>query len=176
MALTLIATPGAEDANTYATKAEASAVGGYLESRLFVTNWTNATAGDRNIALVQATRLLDDWFDWNGKIADSDQALRWPRYSVEDCDGVDIDSDIIPQFLIDATSELALHLLQSTDVLGAPDTLGYSRIKVDVLELEIDKSDRDSETVIPDSVTSMLECYGVVRSRGTGGVAQLIRA
>lgn len=176
MALTLIATPGATNANTYATKAQASAVGGYLESRLFNTDWTSATVANRNVSLVQATRLLDDWFNWNGEIADDDQALRWPRYSVEDCDGVDIDSDIIPQFLIDATAELALHLLQGSDVLGAPDTLGFSRLKVDVLELEVDKSDRDSETVIPDSVMSMLECYGVVRSRGTGGIAQLIRA
>lgn len=175
MALTLIATPGASDANTYATKAEASAVGGYWETRLFRTTWTGATVADRNAALVWATQILDDWVDWHGVIVSDTQALRWPRYDVTDCDDVPLDSDVIPQFLKDATAELAGHLLAG-DPTAAPDTLGFSRIKVASLELEVDKADRDSETTVPDRVKSMLECYGIFRRRGTGGVSRLLRA
>lgn len=175
MALTLIATPGAIDANTYITKAASSAVGGYWESRLFRTNWTSASVADRNAALVWATSLLDYWVDWFGVVADDDQALRWPRYDVQTPDGVTFDYDEIPVFLQEATAELAGYLL-SGDPTAAPDTLGFSRIKVASLELEIDKSDRDSETTIPDSVRAMVESYGIIRRRGTGGVSKLLRA
>lgn len=175
MSLVLIATSGATNANTYATKAEASVVGGYLESRLFTTTWTGASAADKNAALVWATTLLDDWVDWIGSRVDDDQSLRWPRYSVEDQDGYTVDSDSIPAFLKNATSELAMYLLGG-DPTDAPDTLGFSRLKVSTLELEVDKSDRDSETTIPDHVKAMIEHYGVVRSRGAGGVAKLMRA
>ena len=176
MSLVLVATPGASNANTYATKAEASAVGGYFESRLFTTTWTGATVADRNAALVWATTILDDWVDWTGSRVDDDQSLRWPRYSVEDKDGWTVDSDSIPEFLKNATSELAMHLLGG-DPTDAPDTLGFTRLKVSSLELEVDKTDRDSETTIPDHVKAMIEpYYGTVRSRGTGGVAKLQRA
>ena len=176
MALTLVATPGAANANTYLTKAEASSVGGYIESRLFKTNWTSATVANRNTALVQATRIIDDWFSWQGVRANEAQALDWPRYNAYDCDDYSFDGDEIPQALKDATAELAYWLLSGTDVTTKPDTLGFSRIKVDVLELDVDKADRDGDTVVPDIVASMVECFGALRRRGTGGVAKLVRA
>lgn len=175
MSLTLIATPGATNANTYSTKAEASAVGGYFETRLFKATWTAASTANKNTALVWATRLLDEWVDWYGSIVDDDQALRWPRYGVETPDGYDVDFETIPQFLKDATAELAVHLLAG-DPTAAPDTQGFSRLKVGSLELDIDKTDRDGETVIPDSVKAIVERYGTIRRRGSGGTAQLMRA
>lgn len=175
MALTLTATPGAANANTYVTKAEASAVGGYWETRLFRTTWTGASVADRNAALVWATSLLDYWVDWYGAVVDDEQALRWPRYDVQTVDNVLIDYDEIPTFLKDATAELAGHLLAG-DPTDAPDTLGFSRMKVGSLEIDVDKSDRDSETTIPDHVKAMVEPYGTIRRRGTGGVSKLMRA
>lgn len=175
MSLTLIATPGAATANTYCTKAEASAVGGYFESRLFSTVWTGATVSDRNKALVWATRLLDQWVDWFGVIVNDDQALRWPRYDVRSIDGVAFENNEVPVFLKRATAELASYLLAG-DPTSAPDTLGFSRLKVASLELEVDKTDRDSQTVIPDTVKVLVEPYGIIRRRGSAGVAKLMRA
>ncbi len=178
MAITIIATPGAANANSYVSKAEASAVGGYWETRLFKTNWTSATDADKKVALVWATRLLDDWVDWVGsKVDDRDeQALRWPRYGATDVDGDSFESDEIPPFLKDATAELAGHLLGlDSDPTAPPDTQGFSKLKVGSLELEVDKRDRDEYTLIPDSVVAIIEPYGRIRSRGGPSVANVVR-
>ncbi len=174
MALTIVETPGAANANSYSTKAEASSIGGYFETRLFSTDWTDASTPDRNIALVWATRLLDDWVEWQGHKVSDGQALRWPRSSVSDRDGYAFDNDEIPQFLKNATAELAVYLLEE-DPTAAPDTLGFSRLKVASLELVVDKSDRDKESVIPDSVKSMVELYGKIRQRGGSSSVDLMR-
>jgi len=172
---TVIATPGATTANSYATKAQASVIGGYFETKLFTTSWTGASVSDRNTALIWATRLLDDWVSWIGTKVDENQSLRWPRYEVKDEDGYYVDSDAIPVFLREATSELAGYLLAG-DPTAEPDTKGYKRLKVDVLELEVDKHDRDSATTIPDSVKSMVAHYGQVRNRGGFTTAALQRS
>jgi len=178
MALTIIATPGAANANSYTTKAEASAVGGYWETRLFRTSWTGAAVADRNAALVWSTQILDDWVDWIGSKVDDrdDQSLRWPRYGATDVDGDDFDSDEVPSFLKDATSELAGHLLGlDADPTAKPDTQGFSELKVGSLELKVDKHDRDEYTLIPDSVVAMIEPYGRIRQRGGPSVADVVR-
>ena len=179
MALTVIATVGASNANSYITKAEASSAGGYWETRLFATNWTGASAANKNASIVWATSILDDWIDWIGYRVDEqdNQSLRWPRYGVSDVDGYSIDSDIVPQFLKDATAELAGHLLGlDANPTAAPDTQGYSEMQVGSLRLKIDKADRDVYTLIPDSVVAMVEPYGNIRKRGGNMVADLVRA
>lgn len=178
MAITIIATPGAANANSYVTKAEASAVGGYWETRLFNTKWTSATDANKNAALVWATRLLDDWVDWVGSKVDirENQALRWPRYNAKDIDGEWYESDEIPPFLKDATSELAGHLLSLTaDPTAPPDTQGFKSLKVGSLALEVDVKDRDMYTLIPDSVVAIIEPYGRIRSRGGRSLADVVR-
>lgn len=173
MALSLIVETGAglTTSNAYATAAEGNS---YHETHLHSSVWDSAVTEDRQTALVMATRLLDEWVNWTGYKVDEDQALRWPRYSVLDRDGYAIDSDIVPVFLKNATAELARSLLAG-DPTTAPDTLGYSKMKVGPLELEIDKEDRDDESVIPDAVASMIEPYGTIRSRGGSSTAKLIR-
>ena len=174
MALTLVIEDGSglANSNSYATRAEGTT---YFEGRLYVTGWTNATNADKDAALVWATDLIDDWVDWHGSRTSEDQALRWPRFSVKDPDGYVLDSDSIPTFLKDAVAEQALFLLAG-DPTAEPDTKGFKRLKVDVLELEVDKLDRDATTVIPDVVMAIVGSYGRIRSRGGGGTIKLIRA
>jgi hypothetical protein len=173
---TVVATPGATNANSYVTKAEASAVGGYFETSLFNTDWTGATVDQRDTAVIMATRLLDTWVEWRGYKADDDQSLRWPRYSVTDRDGDVFEEDEIPQDLKDATAEYAGWLLgQDTDPGAEPDTKGFSKLAVGSLSIEVDKADRDATTVMPDTVKAMVEPYGEIRTRG-GGSVELRRA
>ena len=82
---------------------------------------------------------------------------------------------MLPQFLKDATCELALTLLGS-DTTAQPDTVGFSELKLDVMGLKIDAMDRDKYGALPDAVLSMVEPFGQVRSRSGTGIKKLIRA
>ena len=82
MAATIDATVGGENSNSYATLAEAQA---YFDERLNVDSWTAASTDTQNRSLIQATRIIDASYEWQGERASSTQALDWPRDSVYDC-------------------------------------------------------------------------------------------
>jgi hypothetical protein len=159
MALTIIATAGAADANSYATIAESNT---YHEAHVYGTNWIDNVDDEiKAQALVWATRLLDEKVRWIGQIADEAQALGWPRMYVYDQEGRDIASDIVPQFVIDATSEFA-RLLVAEDRTAEPDTAGIKWMKVGTLGMGLDKLDRRS--VLPPSVFSIIKHYATIAS------------
>ena len=151
---TLVATAGAADANTYATLVEAEA---YYDTQLYSTDWSAATDDEKNKSLLFATRLIDEQIVWAGFKATEAQSLRWPREALLDQDGFDVDNDTIPQFLINAVSELGGYLIGSNRTAESS-TKGFSRMKAGELELVIDKSDRPA--IIPSSVWQMLRPYG----------------
>ena len=166
MALTLIATAGATDANSYCTVAEAAT---YFESRLHASSWTSVS--DKPAALVWATRLLDQQMVWNGTIGDTDQALRWPRRFVYSPDNVLMDETVIPTFLKNATAEYA-RLLAASDRTADPDTAGFSEMKLGSMGLKVKSSDR--APVMPPSVWEIVRWYGS-RKKGAGQYRRLIR-
>lgn len=124
MPIEIIATPGASDANSFCTLAEANT---YHERRIALeTPWV--TSGDTPaILLIMATRVLSSMIvarkhlrwdkagkpyyytsrSWTGTPVDDIQALPWPMKGMYDRLGRAIAEDIIPQELKDATSELA---------------------------------------------------------------------
>jgi len=155
MAIPVIdATVGGENSNSYLTVAEAEDI---MDANLYATSWDSATADQKTVSLVMSTRILDEQINWYGFIKDDDQALRWPRRNVKTLDGVWVDDDIIPKFIKDATTELAKQLLAG-DRTADSETMGYSRLKVDVLEIELDKYDRSD--ILPNSVYSIVQPYG----------------
>jgi len=122
--------------NTYLSVADADS---YWADRNNST-WANATNADKEKALREATQYLDGAFSFIGEVADFDQALAWPRVDAVvrqgNFKGKLYDSDELPQFLQDATAELALEALDerlrpSQDRGGA-----VKREKVDVIEVE----------------------------------------
>lgn len=140
----IIATPGALDANSYLTLAEANA---YHQARLHNDEWQAATEPNKEAALLWATRLLDREM-WSGRRTNELQGLRWPRTGIYDQDDFWIGQDVIPQFLKNATAELAFLLLQS-DRSAESGTEGFNRIKVGPIELDINNTDR-VKTVSPE--------------------------
>jgi len=121
--ITIVATPGASDANSFATLEEADA---YLDLRLHADAWVGTE--DKKRALITATRELDAMTYQGSRLTDT-QALSWPRRGVP---------DPFPRRLKDATCELAHELLRAgaTDLI-APDPLAsVVRKRVDVLETE----------------------------------------
>src|SRR6476469_7061286 len=85
MALTLIKEDGTGkvDANSYADAADGDA---YHDGQLWANTWTSASAGDKEKALVMATRVIDAEYQFNGTRVSDAQALQWPRASCPDPD------------------------------------------------------------------------------------------
>ena len=140
----------------------------------YTSAWQALSSTQQENALMYATMTLDYWVTWQGQRSSEDQALRWPRYGVYDCDGYLIDSNIVPRQVKNATSELAYYL-QANNETAEPDSKGIKSLKVGPIGIEFDKFDRDAATVIPDFVKSMLECFGKVRKRLVGGALEVIR-
>jgi hypothetical protein len=152
--MALDATPGGVSANTYSTEAEADT---YHADRLHATDWTGASSATQEASLKWATRLLDERVDWDGAIAASAQALRWPRSGLVDRDGRVVASDSLPTFLKSATAEFAMRLIAS-DLSADRDGLGLGRVQVDRLRVNYDKDDRPG--VLPEVVRDMVRFYG----------------
>jgi len=105
----LIVTPGAVDADSYATVAEADA---YHATHLYASDWTSAVTATKEKALQMAARLLDGMPGaWTGAAAASDQALRWPRTGMLNIDGFSIDETEVPVRLKNAQAEFARQLI-----------------------------------------------------------------
>ena len=126
MAAVIDATVGGASANSYLTVAEADA---YMETHPLFSNWDGATAQEQINALIEGTRLLDDYFSWIGDIASDTQALRWPRTNAEDPDGRAVASDIIPDPVKRATAVMGTETLLSS-VQAARDDEGIHSVSV----------------------------------------------
>jgi hypothetical protein len=153
MALILIATPGASDANAYATVAEADA---YHEAHLYATAWTGATTQQKEIALVMATRWLDAKCRWRGTATSDTQALGWPRYDVLDPNtGYSLAWDAIPRQVREATAEAARTLLQGDRTADNDvEAQGLKRLKAGPVELEFNAIVRGKS--LSDAVLALL--------------------
>lgn len=135
MAVTIVATVGAADANSYVTLIEAEA---YMESRRNASLWDAATTDSKNRALVEATRDLSTR-TYDGDRVTTTQALAWPRQWAPDPDSPTGDyflSTVVPQRVKDATCELAFQFVKAgtTDVAALDPNDGVIEKTVDVLK------------------------------------------
>ena len=167
---TLVATAGAVNANSYSTLAEADL---YHEQHLYATTWTEADDDNKIIALIWATRVLDEEVDWSGTKSTNEQSLRWPRYDVYDRDGYALLNTTIPQFLKNATAELARHLLLKDRFQVMDENVaGLKSVTAGPVSVEFDTMDRID--LLPPSVLSMIKEFA---KSGTGGMTiPLVRA
>jgi hypothetical protein len=146
MPLTLIKETGAglADANAYADVATGDA---YHDGHLYATAWTVATADQKAVALVMATRVLDAEYRFGGVKAKDGQALQWPRSECREPDTGDVvPDDAVPKALVDATCELARELLIA-DRTAAPAGEGMSYQNNGSLQTGYDKT--DTRPIIP---------------------------
>lgn len=154
--ITLIATPGAVDANSYITLAEMEII---IHQRPHHDSWDNivgSSADDiKKAALVWATKILDE-LNWIGSIVSETQALRWPRDSIYDLDNRLLANDEIPYNLKLATSELAF-ALNAEDRLSDSGTEGFNSIQVGPIKLDI--TPRDRKSLIPKYIITALSYW-----------------
>lgn len=160
MALTLVVEDGTglANANSYATAAEADA---YFEGHVYNSTWLDKATGEKEQALVHATRMLDANIQWNGTKATDTQALQWPRQDVFDPDDVNggpLASDEVPQWLKDATCELA-QLIWEGNRNVEPDGQGITEfVLTGVLEVTFNAA--TAKKPLPEWLTPLVTKYG----------------
>ena len=136
----------------------------FFSSRQDASHWKNLTSEQKKSALEQATRLLDDTFDWYGTPSQAEQPLRWPRKNVSDLDGNPVDPAVIPDRIRHAVMEQALFLTGT----AAAAILSRSGIKsASAGEMSISLESGKSYQPISPEVIHSVRGLGVLRSRGS---------
>ena len=183
MSLTLIKEDGTgkSDANAYASVADGDA---YHDGHLYATAWTGASADQKAVALVMASRLIDAEFQFNGTRTTAGQSLQWPRAMCPEPDNVHVpisvllpipydyvQYDTVPKAVVQATCEMARELLIA-DRTSAPAGEGLKYYNDSGKQTGYDKTDR--RPVLSQVAQVMLAKYGAQISAKSGAV-QLMR-
>ena len=180
MALTLIKEDGTgkADANAYADVADGDA---YHAGHLYATAWTGASADQKAMALVMASRLIDAEFQFNGTRTTSGQSLQWPRAMCPEPDNVHVpisvllpipydyvQYDKVPKAVVQATCEMARELLIA-DRTTAPagEGLKFYRIMAAIKPVT---TKTDKRPVLSQVAQVMLAKYGSQISAKSGAV------
>lgn len=182
MALVLIKEDGTgrPDANSYADVADADA---YHEAHLYAAAWKAASAANKEMALVMATRLIDSSYQFNGFRSVDGQSLQWPRRKCPDPDHDDtfahplaldsgryLASNQVPRAVVEATCEMARELLIG-DRTAAPAGEGIASTWTSTQGIRYSKT--DPRPVICRLAQSMLSKYGTLLNK-TGRAVRLI--
>ncbi len=161
--MALIATPGALDANSYVTVAQATIL---LAGRLGTDAWNTATLLAREQSLVWATRLLDEQAQWTVTPTTTTQRLWWPAIGTTDVRGNAISSSTIPVWLEQATAEYALALLEWHGQQPAVEP-AVSRMKIGSVEFDMPpRTDVAPFLSLPVNVQRLIALFA--RPLGTG--------
>lgn len=177
--MSLNATPGASDANSYVTVQQATAL---LQDHLDIEAWYTQAPQEgqtllarREAALISATRLIDTHVVWYGAPATLTQALAWPQTGQVDRFGRPLDAATVPYAVQQATAYYALALMEAT-AADAPTATGELLIKskkigdTTITYQDVPTASQARAAVnplaMPAEVRDLLRGYGMV----TGGV------
>jgi hypothetical protein len=179
MSLTLIKEDGTgkADANSYASVADGDS---YHDGHLYATAWTGASADQKAVALVMATRLIDAEYQFNGTRTTSGQNLQWPRAMCPEPDNVHVpisvllpipydyvQYDKVPKAVVQATCEMAREFLIA-DRTTAPAGEGLKFYNNAGVQTGYDKTDK--RPVLSQVAQVMLAKYGSQISAKSGAV------
>ena len=144
MTFGIIATPGAADANSYVTEAEALDYVSYMLLNADVQHWNSGNEDSRHRALAYATQRLDRERFLGARATDT-QALQWPRTGVRKPDTyintysvgfpfritTDYFTDTeIPEQIKRAQVELAVYLHNNVEGLGLSGLEDYKSVSI----------------------------------------------
>jgi len=118
--------------NSYINVADADT---YFGDLIHAELWTAASEETQAKALVTATKMLDRRY-WAGTKYSDAQALDWPRSGLTDPEGNEVAEDAVPQFVLDATCELALALIEDPSIQAPDDAGNIKSIKTGTVGVE----------------------------------------
>jgi len=182
MAIVLVATPNAADANSYLTLSDAQDIIDGLVENDDVVAWGTATTDQKNRALYTATQRLDRERYLGARATDT-QALQWPRTGVRKPDTyintyavgfpfritTDYFTDTeIPQQIKEAQATLAVYLNNNKDGIGLSGLEDYKNVKIG----SIDVTPNQYGATGADRIPPMVERYLTgLRISGPGNIA-----
>ena len=132
--MTIDATEGGIDANSYITLADAKI---YFSESLSVEAWDNATDDTKDRALATATKRIDTNTFMGTRSTDT-QALKFPRDGLDSHDGIEFTDGETPQQIKDAQCEIALALLSEISLNGVEN---FGEISIGSISFEDNQSD-----------------------------------
>lgn len=163
--MTLIATPGAANANTFCTLAEAFAL---QAGRPGASSWALLDEDAQETLLRTATQRLSLQVGWYGAmVAPDTQALPLPMVGQVDQYGRALAEDIIPPLVVQATALYALAL--ASDASWQPTTTpGVKQLDVvgDVRVTFAEPAPAVAQGRIPFEVWGLVRFYGTVPALG----------
>ena len=182
MAVTINATAGDANANSYLTLSDAQAIVDGMIQDADVTAWASATTDQKNRALYTATQRLDRERFLGARATDT-QALQWPRTGVRKPDtyvntyatgfpfriSEDYFTDTeIPDQVKRAQVVLAVYLNNNKEGIGLSGLEDYKNVKIGSIDVTPDKTG----AVGADRVPPLLERYLTgLRISGPGNIA-----
>ena len=133
MAATITATLSSATANSYVTLAEANT---YFETVPNSSTWTDKTDDQKNRALIDATRWIDN-LNFYGTRRENGQALKFPRNNYK-IDNVELTCSSIPNNIKYAQYELARLLANDPEAMtGVSGTEGnISEVKLGDIQVK----------------------------------------
>lgn len=175
MTVTVVATVGAADANSYLTVAAADTIANTMISTL---KWNTVPPLDKSRALITATRYIDQ-LEWIGERTSTTQKLAWPRTEAA-CGEKSYASNIIPPEIEYATFDLADALLNDATLFNSPNAaLGelipgipnadLKSARVDVLAVEFKDTGSGGPTV-KNALTVLPHLVGILGCLTTTGL------
>lgn len=114
--MALDATVSGVSANSYIDVAAADT---YFASTFKASVWEATSDENKEASLLLATRLLDNNVNYYGYVATDEQALRWPRTSTYDKDGVAYPDNAIPLEFQNIVCDLAISLVENGGYTGS---------------------------------------------------------
>ena len=182
MAVTIDATAGGADANSYITLAQADAYVEAMINSTDVSKWSTGTDDNRNRSLAAAAERLDRERFFGARATDT-QARQWPRTGVREPDTYVntyatgfpfrisedyVTDEEIPNQIKRAQIELAVYLKNNTDGISLSGLNDLKNVKIGSLDVTPDKSG----AVGADHVPPMFERYLTgLRISGPGNIA-----
>ena len=182
MAITLDATVGGANANTYLTLSDANAIVDGLVQDADVIAWASATDDQKNRALYTAAQRLDRERYLGARVTDT-QAMQWPRTGVRKPDTyintyavgfpfritTDYFTDTeIPDQVKKAQAILAVYLNNNKDGIGLSGLEDYKNVKIGSIDVTPDKYG----AVGADRIPPIIERYLTgLRISGPGNIA-----
>ena len=184
MAITIVATPGAADANSYLTLNEAQALIDGMVENADVLTWGTASTDAKNRALSAATQRLDRERFLGARATDT-QSLQWPRTGVRRPDtyintyaigfpfrittDYFTDTEIPPQVQY-AQTVLAVYLNANRDGLSLSGIEDYKSITIG--SISVQSAGASSTASGADRVPPIFERYLVgLRLSGPGNIS-----
>lgn len=162
--MTLNVIPGDSSANSYVSQSESDS---YFAVGYKKELWIGITNSDKENLLIESTRLLDQFFNWTGRMdVNSTQSLRWPRLEAYDIDQRLIGNKVIPAPIKYAVCELA-YFLYSGDGFGIGENT-LDKLKVGPITLDFSKTVKTP--AFPKIVTDTIGVLGYCNSLGDNSV------